>query len=821
MSVIINHLKSLKPGNIIHLTQNNGVTFEGIVKENDGINSLSVEVSINVSLQYGNIATIERISQLRDASIPASQIAKIIADQANNVHLAQTHKQLTQKVSTYNEMKEKYPKFSSGMQNIETTFKLLDRKTRMIVQGQLSKIRDANSVYNFKKIKSATKMLWKIIMEKELYYDPMISIFMAYVNYLAKHYAEAASNFFLGEDYYSAFASVITNAIKLNNIELYKYGAVYSSIYIIECPKGENLNEALQALEIASVMINDLSAICFVLGHSKDDFVRSSLHEALIRIAEYKKFELPNTDNLNSMLEALKHIFPDETILKWISEIYHEESEKTEDLSVTSEYIPDAETFTDLTKEYVGTIVSFNNLDGNGIIENKIGMKYRFEAKNIWQSDFRSKISSMSQKDFEPIDVRFYLTKAANSLIAVKIKKLDSSSLTKHEISDAKQFFIMRKYEDAINVYQNVLDDENNLEEAFIGIMNCYLALDNAEDKIDYTPKMKSLVDKYASRMKRNIKILSILFQYYMKVKQYNDAIKMLDDIIALIGKNNYKRFLFCISEKARCFRALNMYSEAIEQYEYWIKTVNENKYSDLYFQRDVNIYPEIAKLYYNIKEYDYAKKYRLLSQPNEKNSKLHDVGGKRAKRIMSFDESDNIFEYDSLMLCLDIVSDLKCSSKEKQYIAEFASITAKGDYEIAKYLAEKGFDLIENPYETVQDVFKAHKISYTNLSETVDSALWEAQTKIVFPIIEAYRKYFSEKYNKQLINYVPFCDNRTGQVITNVNELEIGHLFFFSEKYYFASKADHYRLSIMKDARNYASHWNIIDLRRFRKIIE
>ncbi len=56
---------------------------------------------------------------------------------------------------------------------------------------------------------------------------------------------------------------------------------------------------------------------------------------------------------------------------------------KTEDLSVTSNYISDAETFTDLTKEYVGTIVSFNNVDGNGIIENKIGTKYRFESKNI------------------------------------------------------------------------------------------------------------------------------------------------------------------------------------------------------------------------------------------------------------------------------------------------------------------------------------------------------------------------------------------------------------------------------------------------------
>ena len=188
---------------------------------------------------------------------------------------------------------------------------------------------------------------------------------------------------------------------------------------------------------------------------------------------------------------------------------------------------------------------------------------------------------------------------------------------------------------------------------------------------------------------------------------------------------------------------------------------------------------------------------------------------------IVSFDYSDYISEYDSLMLCLTIVSELKCSSKEKQYIAEFANIAANGDYEIAGCLAEKGFELIENPYVTLQEVLKAHDISYTSLSKRVDSAIWEAQTKIVFPIVEAYRKYFSERYNRQLVNYLPFKDNMTGQKITTVNELEIGHLFYLSEKNHFANKADHDRLFVIKDARNDVSHWNVIDLKRLRKIIE
>ena len=187
---------------------------------------------------------------------------------------------------------------------------------------------------------------------------------------------------------------------------------------------------------------------------------------------------------------------------------------------------------------------------------------------------------------------------------------------------------------------------------------------------------------------------------------------------------------------------------------------------------------------------------------------------------VTRFSYTDYISEYDCLMLCLTIVSEMRRPAKEKQYIAEFASALSAGNYELAGCLAERGVHLIEDPYKTVQEVFMEKRVSYTELTKLVDSALWEAQTKLVFPIVEAYRKYFSEKYRNDLLVHLPFKDNVTGQLITSVNELEIGHLFFISEKYKFADKADFDRLFIIKAARNDSSHWNVIELKRFREII-
>lgn len=188
---------------------------------------------------------------------------------------------------------------------------------------------------------------------------------------------------------------------------------------------------------------------------------------------------------------------------------------------------------------------------------------------------------------------------------------------------------------------------------------------------------------------------------------------------------------------------------------------------------------------------------------------------------VSSFNYDNYISDYDSLMLCLTIVSELKCSSKEKQYIAEAANILSNGSYEIAGQLAEKGFELIEDPCRTAANIFRKNKISYTDLSNQVNSALWEAQTKIVFPIVEAYRKYFSEKYSDKIAEHLPFNDNMTSQKIYNVNELEVGHLLYLSERFKFAEKRDHDKLTVIKEARDNASHWNVIDLERFRELIK
>lgn len=188
---------------------------------------------------------------------------------------------------------------------------------------------------------------------------------------------------------------------------------------------------------------------------------------------------------------------------------------------------------------------------------------------------------------------------------------------------------------------------------------------------------------------------------------------------------------------------------------------------------------------------------------------------------VHTFNYEKYISEYDCLMLCLTIAADLDCPPKIKQYLAEFATIITNGNYELAGKLCERGMPLILSPYKVVQDVYIENMISYTELSKKVNSALWEAQIKIVFPIIEAYRKYYADKYKDNISQSLPFKDSITRQIIYNVSELEIGHLFYISEKGRFADHKDYKRLQMLKDARNDSSHWNVIEYERLKSIVE
>lgn len=191
------------------------------------------------------------------------------------------------------------------------------------------------------------------------------------------------------------------------------------------------------------------------------------------------------------------------------------------------------------------------------------------------------------------------------------------------------------------------------------------------------------------------------------------------------------------------------------------------------------------------------------------------------SKYLIKFRYDDYVTDYDCMMLCLTLVSDLKCSKAEKMYLCEVASNIAHNNAPLAAMLASRRIDLIQNPYETTAIVFEENEVKVTNLKERVGMAVWEAQIKLVFPKIENFRADLIRKYEKKISCYLPIKSSNN-DIVDKASDLEIGQLFFIckanrSQKVIDLSEYE--MLKKMRDVRNTLAHWEALSYEQLKGI--
>ena len=191
------------------------------------------------------------------------------------------------------------------------------------------------------------------------------------------------------------------------------------------------------------------------------------------------------------------------------------------------------------------------------------------------------------------------------------------------------------------------------------------------------------------------------------------------------------------------------------------------------------------------------------------------------SKHLTVFRYEDYVTDYDCMMLCLTLVSDLKCSRAEKMYLCETASNIAHNNVELAAMLASRRTDLIQNPYRVSSEVFEENDVKVTNLKERVRMAVWEAQIKLVFPKIENFRADLIRKYEKKISHYLPIKSSNN-DVVDKASDLEIGQLFFIckenrSQKVIDLSEYE--MLKKMRDVRNTLAHWEALSYEQLKGI--
>ena len=188
------------------------------------------------------------------------------------------------------------------------------------------------------------------------------------------------------------------------------------------------------------------------------------------------------------------------------------------------------------------------------------------------------------------------------------------------------------------------------------------------------------------------------------------------------------------------------------------------------------------------------------------------------SKLISNFQYSDYVTDYDCLMLCLTLMSSEKCRSVQKQYISELASSIAGNNVEIAGLLAKEGLSLAEDPYGTASQVLWDNDIKITNLSEVVETAVWKAQIKLVFPRLEDFRRNLVQKYNDKIKMQLPITSS-SGERIEKPSDVEIGPLFSIAGKGKFLEKSEFDMLCKMRDARNMLAHSESIKFDKLKEL--
>ena len=190
-------------------------------------------------------------------------------------------------------------------------------------------------------------------------------------------------------------------------------------------------------------------------------------------------------------------------------------------------------------------------------------------------------------------------------------------------------------------------------------------------------------------------------------------------------------------------------------------------------------------------------------------------------KQLTAFRYTDYVTDYDCMMLCLTMVSDLSCGRAEKMYLCEVASNIAHNHIERAALLAAENLDLLWDPVGVTERVYQENDIKVTNLQNVVRAAVWEAQIKLVFPKLENFRVEIIRKYASKLQQYLPIRSSNN-DTVDQAADLEIGQLFYICKENSGSRITDYAEFEMLKkmrNARNILAHWDILSYEQLKDI--
>ncbi|WP_211093698.1 hypothetical protein [Cohnella fermenti] len=186
-------------------------------------------------------------------------------------------------------------------------------------------------------------------------------------------------------------------------------------------------------------------------------------------------------------------------------------------------------------------------------------------------------------------------------------------------------------------------------------------------------------------------------------------------------------------------------------------------------------------------------------------------AGKRRGIGTLKWDEY--ITSYDMHLFASYCVADHhQLPASVKRYITQLAASLSGADPDLCSRLATE--QLAHDPLSMLQTL-AAESAAAAKMSEDaalIESALWESQVQIVFPIIEQVRRRFIESYFSQLLTVLPQQDDY-GKTIAGPQEMELRHMWYsYFKGAGFHNEEDRRDFRLVYDARNRLAHLHVLE---------
>jgi len=194
----------------------------------------------------------------------------------------------------------------------------------------------------------------------------------------------------------------------------------------------------------------------------------------------------------------------------------------------------------------------------------------------------------------------------------------------------------------------------------------------------------------------------------------------------------------------------------------------------------------------------------------------------------------EHVRDFDLLLFCSHIASELNCSTGWKTYLATLAALLCGSDAALAAaYLEDRPLDVRRaRPEEAFCEI---HKGLYgEDMAQLQTAALtgkvWQAQIKVLYPLIEDARQLLVQRHSVRIKRALEAANSTgpSGEAIRDPLDAEWGTLFHLSRMrndagyhcLYIPEEAEYSWIGFMRDCRNKLAHGDALNMEEVARIL-